>query len=91
MCCGHKLTPRITVTQAPKVARQPLAPVPQDGMIMTQYIGGGSATRSWYGSSTGTRYRFGGKIKIGYVWSGDLDQLLRIKENGKAIFAKAEK
>ena len=92
MCCGHRLTPRITTTPAPKTSRiQPLASVPQNGMIMMQYIGGGSATRSWYGASTGTRYRFGGKLKVNYVWEGDVAQLLRIQENGKAIFAKAEK
>jgi hypothetical protein len=90
MCCGHKINPRPARLDNLTPARVKAPLVPKGGMIMLNYIGAGNSTRTWWGQATGTRYRFGGQVKTGYVYETDIPSMLKISEYGHLIFAKAE-
>jgi hypothetical protein len=90
MCCGKKAPP-MNIIRTNKTVTSPAgsAPIPQpmmNGMTLLTYLGKGLA-RSFYGES-GTCYRFSeNKRKFGYVAQEDVEGMLKLRENGKFLFA----
>jgi glycosyltransferase involved in cell wall biosynthesis len=95
MCnCGNKISNPFKNTGKSKTS----SPVTDEvihlavsaGMTILTYVGL-NMTQSYYGSVTGTLYRFGtGKNKYGYVAEADAAGFLGLKEHGKHIFTLQE-
>ena len=55
-------------------------------MVMVEYIGQNGGSTSWFGTVTGTHYRFGPQRRIGYVYESDVDNLLAARQGRHAQF-----
>jgi hypothetical protein len=89
MCagCGGR---KAMVAKANRNAAAPrtvvIPPPGVNGLVLMTFVGGG-LTRSFYGSVTGTCYRFGGSKRIyGYVAQEDVPALLKLHEGKKYLF-----
>ena len=89
MCagCGQKKKAAMTKNTAPAAPRNLTVPAPlANGLILLTYTGSGLES-SYYGSGTGTCYRFGiKKRRFGYIAQEDVDGLLKRKEGGRYCF-----
>jgi len=83
-CCGKRGKPltRLVEVKTP----EPELHLPVEGMTLLLYIGTAGAELSFYGAS-GTRYRFGGKTKRGYVINSDVQKFISLRDrNNKPVF-----
>jgi glycosyltransferase involved in cell wall biosynthesis len=85
-CGGNKRKKLAGNTPAPAPRNIPVPAPLANGLVLLIYIGVGLES-SYYGSITGTCYRFGVKRrKFGYVAAEDVAGLLKMKEGGKYCF-----
>lgn len=80
-CCGNRRSVRALASNAPTMLSSQKLLVGAEGMTLVEYTGGNYGTTTFYGPSSGTRYRFdAGDNKKKLVSNNDLHT-----DNGKGL------